>query len=209
MSLFYTFHLYPDILKISHALGTLELQQNEIRKGDDTMFMENREILSAQQVSDINTTHEMEGRQEEIDQLNELIATNLGMTKLYETAANNLDHEDNARLLREYTVQHKTFVKELSNQVVSLGGKPVTSADGSSLIKRAWVTLKAAITSGDSNILMEIIQDLENVLEAYSETMSQRLTDSTRDLIRDHISKIRLAYKKILALGAVYANLDK
>jgi uncharacterized protein (TIGR02284 family) len=141
-----------------------------------------------------------------IDLLNELIATNRGLIAVYQTAVERLENESNTELLQGYMKQHKTFVTELSNLVTSYSGVPTTAAEGSRLVKRAWVTLKATITEGDGPMLAEVTQDAENILEAYGEAMGEDLPDDARDLIRQHMSQIHVNHEKLSALSAAYSQ---
>jgi uncharacterized protein (TIGR02284 family) len=167
------------------------------------MFMERPEILGTpipgEPITDTN-------KQLEIGWLNELIAANLGMTNLFETAAEQIEHEDYAQLLRDYAEQHQAFVTELSNLVSSFGGKPVTSSDSSNLIKQAWVAIKASLKLEESDILNEMAQGTENLLTKYGKMMPKKISDGSRDLIRKHMSYIRLTYQKLAALSASYNN---
>lgn len=168
------------------------------------MYLENQDILSAHRIppTSINGMK----KEPEIELLNELIAENLGISKLFEAASNHMDNEENATLLKGYATQHETFFTELGNLVISRGGQPVTTPDNSNLFKRAWVTLKAALISGDGDILVEMAHNAENLLQEYGEAMSQNINDDARSLIRKHMSATRLACQKIEALGAVYQN---
>ena len=167
------------------------------------MFMEQPKILGTP-IPDEPTTDT--NKQLEIGWLNELIATNIGMISLFESIAEKIEHEDNARLLRDYAEQHQTFVTELSNLVASFGGDPVITSDSSNLIKRAWVSLKASLMLQESDMLVEMAQEVENLLTEYGEMMPKKISDGSRALIRKHMSDIRLTQQKLAALGTAYNN---
>ena len=166
------------------------------------MYLENQDILSAHRVPP--TTVNGMKKKPELELLNELITENLGVSKLFEAAASHMDNEKNTTLLKGYVTQHETFAAQLGNLVANRGGQPVTTPDNSNLLKRAWVTFKAALISGDGDILVELAQNVENLLQEYSDAMSKNINDDTRSLIRKHMSATRLVYQKLLALGAVY-----
>lgn len=138
------------------------------------------------------------------DLLNDLIETNRGIINVYETASERMENVSNAKLLRDYAAQHKSFVSTLSNIVAGEGKDPETSGTGSSLVKQAWVTLKAAVTEGDGPILSEVAKDAETALEAYVEVMGVNLIDDTREIVRKQMSEVRIAHKKLSALSAAY-----
>jgi uncharacterized protein (TIGR02284 family) len=141
-----------------------------------------------------------------INLLNDLITTNRGMIDVYQTAVEQLDNNVNATLLQNYVDKHKTFVLDLSNMVVRYGGDPATGSTSSTLVKQAWVTLKATLTEGDGPILVVVAKDAETVMEAYVEAMGMDLPDDVRDVIREHLSESRLNYEKLSALSKVYNN---
>lgn len=139
-----------------------------------------------------------------VDLINDLISSNRGLINVYETAADRLEATSNARLLRGYAEQHERFVTELSNLVVRFGGAPATSGTGSSLAKQVWVSLKSAITEGDGPVLAEVAQDAEQILVAYGEAMTKDIPDEARQLIRTHLTDVRLAHKKLSAMSTAY-----
>ena len=164
-----------------------------------------REILNAQGAVGSNLVEVDEVRMT-IGLLNELIATNRGLMVVYRTAVDRLDGKTNKELLQGYVQQHETFVTELSNLVTSYGGTPVTAADGGSLVKKAWVSLKSAVTHGDGPMLAEVAQDAEKLLEAYGEAMGEDMPDDARDLIRKHMSQMHVNHEKLSSLSAAYNN---
>lgn len=139
-----------------------------------------------------------------IDLLNDLTVTNRSIITIYDTAVTRLEDETNKELLQVYTEQHKTFVTELSNLVVKLGGTPDTGVEGSSLLKRAWMTLKAAVTAGEGPILAEVAQAAEDVLNAYGDVMSHDISDDVRNVIRRHLSEVRLIAEQLSGLKNAY-----
>lgn len=141
-----------------------------------------------------------------LDLLNELIDINRGIINVYETAVDRLEDDTNKQLLQGYAAEHETFVSELSNVMAGLSGKPNTTGSGSSLLKQAWLTLKATVTKGDGPILAEAAQDAENVLEAYGEAMGHDLPDNARDVVRKHLSRARLNHEQLTALQSAFSN---
>jgi len=139
-------------------------------------------------------------------ELNDLITMNRGIIEVYQTAAERLENEINIKLLDEYAEQHKTFVIELTNCVVKYSGSPSTTANGGSMVKQAWVTLKAAFTDGDGPILAEVVQDAQSVMDAYAEAIGSDMPDDVRKILRKHMSATRLAFDKLSALSAVVNN---
>lgn len=165
--------------------------------------MQDKNMVNAQGRAGTNF---VEGSQENtaVRQLNELISANRGLINVYQTAAERLENEPNKALLQSYIEQHEGFLTELSDVVVGLSGRFETDSTTSSLIKRAWVTLKAAVTQGDGPILVEVAQDVESVLDAYGETLSQELPEQASRVIRKQMGETRMTYEKLSGLSAAY-----
>lgn len=137
-----------------------------------------------------------------IDLLNELIASNRSIMQIYETAVPRLQTEANNELLQRYAAQHHTYVAELSNLVVSFGGTPETHTNA--ILKRVWLSLKAALSDGDGPIMSEVAQAAENILKQYGRAMNDPMPDTARDHIRHQMSEIRITVDKLIALDTVY-----
>lgn len=137
-----------------------------------------------------------------IELLNELIASNRSIVQIYETAVPRLETEANNELLQRYAAQHHTYVAELSNLVVSFGGTPETHTNA--ILKRVWLSLKAALSDGDGPILSEVAQAAENILSQYGRAMNESMPDTARDRIRHQMSEIRITVDKLTALDTVY-----
>jgi len=165
--------------------------------------MKNHEMVNAQGRAGTNfvKTDEMKAV---IDRLNDLIEADQGVAEVYETAVTRLEDETNRALLQDYAEQYKGFATELTNLVVRHDGDPATSADGSSLVQRAWVTLKAAVTEGEGPVVAEAADSANHVLEEYMEAMDADLPDDVRDVVRHQLSEARLTYEKLSALSTAY-----
>jgi uncharacterized protein (TIGR02284 family) len=136
--------------------------------------------------------------------LNDLIATNRGIMDIYKTSVERLENEANKEPVRLYIEQHKKFVSELSNIVVSYGGDPETNRTPGSLVTQAWVTLKAAVTEGDGPILAAVAEDTYSVLETYGEILAADLPDDVRKIVQKQMSESRLSHETLSRLSAAY-----
>ncbi len=141
-----------------------------------------------------------------VELLNDLFVTNRGMVKVYETAVERIENKASVELLQQYAAKHEKMLTELSNLIVKYGGVPATGFDTGNLLKRVWITLKAAATDGDGPILVEVAQDSKTVLAAYGDLLGHpSLPVDVRDLIREQMSEVRIIYKKLSALSAAFA----
>lgn len=140
-----------------------------------------------------------------VETLNDLITDNLAVMHIYQTAVDHLENDENITMLQDYAQQHHTYAKKLTTLVTDYSGEPETDEAGS-LVKRAWVTLKAAIEQGDGPIISSVAEDAENILESYREALSEDLPDDAHDMIRDHLTGARLAAEKLVALSVALNN---
>lgn len=138
--------------------------------------------------------------------LNDLISLNRGIVNVYQTASERVEEKNYAVMLQSYAKQHQNFVIDLINCVVSYSGNPTTTVDAGSIVKQTWISLKAVVTDGDGPILGEVARDTQTVLDAYGETMSAHLPESVRDILRRHISVVRINYEKLSALEAALTD---
>ena len=141
-------------------------------------------------------------RDEEIivDLLNDLVAANIGVIDVYQVAAEHVQDRANVARLQSYARQHKLFVQQLSNQILGQKGKPVTTADGSTVVKRSWLTLREAGLIKEGLLLRKVEQDTRAVLETYGLAMSIQLPHEVRDLIYKQKSEMNQSYEKLTAL---------
>lgn len=136
--------------------------------------------------------------------LNELITLNRDIIEVLHTAVNQLQQPDTRKLLNQYISRHEAFITELSGLVTRYSGTPKTDGTSTNLLKRAWVTLKATVTEGDGPILAEVAEDIQTMLLRYGKVMGETVPEDVRDVIRPHISHLRLAHEKLLGYSAAY-----
>lgn len=137
-----------------------------------------------------------------VERLNHLIEANNGVINVYETAADRLENKEYASMMHEFVEQHREFVRELANLVNSYSGDPEDDSPASSYVKKAWVTLKAAVTEGDGPVLNSAAEDAETILEEYGESMATDMPEDVRSIFREHMTKARLAHEKLSGLAS-------
>lgn len=141
-------------------------------------------------------------RQKVIDVLNRLVAVNYNGRDGYRTAAEAVNNQEYVALFEEYAEQRAGFIEELKELIIQFGGKPENEGNLSGVFHRAWIDLKGAITNGDAaSIMAECDRSEATALEVYREAMGVETPEPVREVIRRHMSAIRLAHERVHALN--------
>jgi uncharacterized protein (TIGR02284 family) len=139
--------------------------------------------------------------------LNDLIRINHDGQKGYRAAADAIENSDYQTLLFEYAEQRELFTAQLIALVHHYGGAPEDSGDLAAAFHRAWLGIKAAVTSGDAaTILAECERGDEIAIEAYQDAMAKDLPEEVRSLIRHQFTDIKLAYERVSALNTALSQ---
>jgi uncharacterized protein (TIGR02284 family) len=137
-----------------------------------------------------------------IDKLNHLIEIAYDGFNGYQTAAEHVENEEYAELFEEYAAQREEHARELTDVVNQAGGEPQVGGQISGTFHRAWIDIKAVVTDGDEAILAECVRGEEEALEAYTDLISDDLPEEVRELLRQQLSEIRIAYERVNELEA-------
>ncbi|MES2557509.1 MAG: PA2169 family four-helix-bundle protein [Bacteroidota bacterium] len=140
---------------------------------------------------------------EVIDSLNNLIQINNDRIQGYLTAAKETNESDLKSLFSDMMQTSQECRRELVDQVVKLGGTPIEGTTVSGKIYRAWMDVKAALTSKDRKAILNSCEFGEDVakktyeteLDAYALNGSQFVP-----LVKEQHSKIKAGHDKIKAL---------
>lgn len=136
--------------------------------------------------------------------LNDLLTVIQDSLNGYRTVEDTLEDGRYAALFNEYAQQREQMGIELANLVVRYGGTPQQNGTVAGALHRVWINIKAAASRGDESILAECDLSEESTLKAYQDAMAQNhLPEEVRELIRNHMSLVRLAHERIHALNAI------
>lgn len=138
-----------------------------------------------------------------VEQLNDLLVVLHDSHHRFLTAADDVEDGDYAALFHEYAQQREQMVTELSNVVMRYHGEPTRNGSIVGSLHRAWIDIKAAATQNDASILAECDLGEESALRAYQDVLTAKdLPEAIREIIRQHMSLIRLTHERIHALNA-------
>lgn len=144
----------------------------------------------------------MSQTKEAISTLNGLIETLKDGQEGFRQAAEATKDSQLKSTLNELSMQRSKFAGELQSQVIQLGeSKPEDSSSTAGALHRAWINMKAAITSQDDYAIMaECERGEDSAVANYKKAMEAELPSPVRDVISRQYSDIKAAHDKVKAL---------
>lgn len=143
-----------------------------------------------------------------VDSLNNLIQINNDRIQGYLTAAKETEEPDLKNLFSELMQTSQENRRELTEEVTRMGGTPIEGTTVSGKVFRAWMDVKAALTSKDRKAILNSCEFGEDVaVKTYeSELETDALTASAlADKVRHQHSKIKSEHDKIRQLRSASA----
>src|SRR3977135_4225326 len=115
----------------------------------------------------------MSQQKEIISTINDLIETLKDGQEGFRQASEAVKDSKLKSLFSEYSLQRAKFAGELQNEAISLGDQnPENSSSTAGAMHRAWINLRAAITSGDDHaVLTECERGEDSAVGEYKKTM--------------------------------------
>ncbi len=145
------------------------------------------------------TDHE---HSDEISTLNTLIATTIDSITGYENSAKDVDNQRFAEIFRERANERQKVVEDLRGEVRRLGGNP--EDDGSFMGKthQRFEDLKAAITGGDDQSIVNEVERGEDYLKEKFETAlnSDTLNTESRSVVERCYQSVRSGHDQMSQL---------
>jgi len=138
-----------------------------------------------------------------IDGLNNLIQINNDRIQGYLTAAKETDEADLRAVFSDLMQDSQDCRRELTQEVTKLGGTPIEGTTVSGKFYRAWMDVKAALTSKDRTAILNSCEFGEDVAvktyESELEGENLRSSDLNR-LVKDQYARIKAGHDKIKQL---------
>ncbi|MDQ3313049.1 MAG: PA2169 family four-helix-bundle protein [Verrucomicrobiota bacterium] len=144
----------------------------------------------------------MSQNKEVISTLNSVIETLKDGQEGFRQAAEAVKDSQLKSLFSELSLQRSKFAGELQNHIIQMGEpKPEDSSSTAGALHRAWINMKAAITSRDDHaILSECERGEDSAVSEYKKAMEAELPSPARDLLSRQYSDIKAAHDKVKAL---------
>jgi len=137
---------------------------------------------------------------EVVDSLNNLIQINNDRIQGYLTAAKETDEADLKTVFSELMQTSQDCRRELTQEVVKLGGEPIDGTSTSGKVYRAWMDVKSALTSKDRKAILNSCEFGEDAaVKTYEAEMKADAINGTNfsNIVKNQYSKIKAGHDKI------------
>ncbi len=136
--------------------------------------------------------------------LNELVETLKDGQKGYADAMTDVEDTSLKDTFKKYAAQRAEYITEIEDQMFKLNLKPDENASGSvtATVHRAWIDLKAALTSKDNKaVLNECERGEDYAKKAYQTALkAQDLPSNLKSVIEKQYKGVTEAHDKIKSL---------
>jgi uncharacterized protein (TIGR02284 family) len=141
----------------------------------------------------------MAQKKEIISTVNSLIETLKDGQEGFRQAAEAVKDSGLKSLFSECSVERSRFAVELQDQLRQIGeAEPEDSSSVAGSVHRAWIDLKAAVTSGDDHaILAECERGEDSAVEEYKKAMDADLSSPLRETVSRQYNKVKLAHDRV------------
>jgi uncharacterized protein (TIGR02284 family) len=151
----------------------------------------------------------MSQQKEIISTINGLIETLKDGQEGFRQASEAVKDSQLKTLFNEFSLQRSKFAGELQSEAIGLGeSKPENTSSTAGAMHRAWINLKAAITSQDDHaILAECERGEDSAVSEYKKAMEEEeLSSPIRDTISRQYTDVKSAHDRIKALRDAAKN---
>lgn len=137
-----------------------------------------------------------------IGKLNHLLSIANDGKQGYENAAKDIKDVSLQQMFRQYSLERGRYAAELTHEINSMNGSPDKSGGPLGALHRVWMDIKAAITSGDRDaILNACITGEEAAVKSYTEVLQdQTIVGRTYEIITHQLGGIYAALNTIRSL---------
>ena len=144
----------------------------------------------------------MAQKKEMVSTVNSLIETLKDGQEGFRQAAEAVKDAGLKSLFSEYSMERSRFAGELQAELRQLGdAEPEDSSSVAGSIHRAWINLKAALTSGDDHaILAECERGEDSAVSEYKKAMEADLSSPLRETVSRQYDKVKLAHDRVREL---------
>jgi uncharacterized protein (TIGR02284 family) len=140
-----------------------------------------------------------------IAMLNRLIETCNDGSQGYETAAQTVHDLKLKQILRRLALERRTFLEELRQEVVRLGGRPIDHGTLRGALHRGWMHATSAGASSAGGVLKEISFGERTSYKHYEDALRKELPADLKSLVAHHCLRIAQVRDLIRELVEIHA----
>jgi uncharacterized protein (TIGR02284 family) len=136
-----------------------------------------------------------------VSTINDLIQTSRDSEEGFRTAAGAVKDPHVKAMFEQFARQRAEMVRELEEQVRTLGGKPESGGSVSGALHRGWMNIKSAVAGADDNAIIAEAERGEDVAKAaYQKAITQDLPAGARRLVDNQADIVKAAHDAVRRL---------
>ena len=121
--------------------------------------------------------------------------------KGYKTAAEDVEDQDLKELFRKYAVQRDSMITELQDYLHRMGKTDEETSSLEGTLHRAWIDIKAALSSKDrKRILEECERGEDYAVKAYEDALTKNLPGELKPIVEQQYQDVKNAHDHIRSL---------
>lgn len=137
----------------------------------------------------------------DISTLNSLIATTLDSCDGYRRAADESNNSQHQAMFNEFAAERETIVRQLQQQVRSMGGDPEDDGTVLAMAHRAFLSLRDAVTgSDDAAVIAEVERGEDHIKHKYEAAMDDGLSSDVEAVVREAYQSVRRGHDRVSAI---------
>ena len=138
----------------------------------------------------------------DISTLNSLIATTLDSCDGYRRAAEESSDPQHQSLFNEFAAERERIVRELQQQVRSMGGDPEDDGTVLAMAHRAFVSLRDAVTGSgdDAAVIAEVERGEDHIKHKYEAALDGGLSTDVEAVVCEAYQSVRRGHDRVSAI---------
>lgn len=145
----------------------------------------------------------------DISTLNSLIATTLDSCDGYRRAAEESSNPHRQSLFNEFAAERERIVRELQQQVRSMGGEPEDDGTILAMAHRAFLSLRDAVTgSDDAAVIAEVERGEDHIKHKYEAALDGGLSSDVEAVVREAYQSVRRGHDRVSAIKHMIEGRD-
>ena len=121
--------------------------------------------------------------------------------KGYTTASEDVEDKDLKELFRKYAVQRDSMITELQDYLHRMGKTDEETSSLEGTLHRAWIDIKAALSSKDrKRILEECERGEDYAVKAYEDALTKSLPGELKPIVEQQFQDVKNAHDHIRSL---------
>lgn len=147
---------------------------------------------------------ENKSKEKVVDTLNSLVQINHVRIAGYETASKHTEEAELKDILISFIETSQNNNRDLTGEIIPLGGKPVVETKSSVKFFRTWIDVKVALTVKNREaIFNSFIVGEEKAIEKYKDVLSkdvEHLNSEQQTIIGAQLAALQADHNKLIAL---------